>query len=225
MLQISKKEQDYLKVIFMLEAKQPRKAVSINSIAKQLAVSSPSSTEMVKRLSKKNLVHYTPYKGVTLSEIGKVQARFIIKSHRVWETFLVEKLGYLPEEVHDEAENLEHASSPKLVEHLYALLEYPETDPHGAIIPPELFWKETTLEIALNQSVKGKNYYIISVTDEVKDYFKSLGTPVPHLIKVIERLKDFSLLIKHGNGQITTIPLFLQDTIHIIEKKGKKTFK
>ena len=116
-MKTSKNEQDYLKAIYSLK-NENNGSVSINAIAQKLSVSSPSATEMIKRLAKKELVIHKPYYGVSLTELGKHEARFILKSHRVWETFLFEKGGYTMEEVHDEAENLEHASSPRLIESL-----------------------------------------------------------------------------------------------------------
>ena len=83
MLKLTKNEQDYLKAIYTLEHAGDDSAVSIQLIAKKLSVAAPSATEMIKRLAKKQLVDYAPYRGVNLSEQGNVQARFIIKSHRV----------------------------------------------------------------------------------------------------------------------------------------------
>ncbi|MCL2114346.1 MAG: metal-dependent transcriptional regulator [Streptococcaceae bacterium] len=223
MLKLSKNEQDYLKAIYNLESKNDNEAVSIHLIAKKLDVASPSATEMIKRLSKKELVIYTPYRGVSLSHMGRVQARFIIKSHRVWETFLVEKLGYLSEEVHDEAENLEHASSPKLVEYLYALLGYPKTDPHGSEIPSEVFWEMQQSEIDLKQAKIGERYYITTMAESCKDFFRKLEMSMPHLIKIIERLQDGSVIIKEDNGKCSIIPHFLQDKIYLMQRNGFTT--
>lgn len=221
MLKLSKNEQDYLKSIYMIENNKTKTAVSIHLIAKKLAVSSPSATEMIKRLAKKELVDYAPYHGVSLTNSGEIQARFIIKSHRVWETFLVDELGYSSEEVHDEAENLEHASSPKMVEYLYAHLGYPETDPHGSKIPSELFWKKNRVEITLKQAQKEKRYYITTLSSKAKSYFQKLQVEFPHLIKVIECLEDQSMLIKEDNGKIILIPKFLEEDIYVMQRVGE----
>ena len=95
MLKLTKNEQDYLKAIYTLEHAGDDSAVSIQLIAKKLSVAAPSATEMIKRLAKKQLVDYAPYRGVNLSEQGNVQARFIIKSHRVWESFSRANLAIL----------------------------------------------------------------------------------------------------------------------------------
>ncbi|RZI48169.1 metal-dependent transcriptional regulator [Lactococcus kimchii] len=221
MLTLSKTEQDYLKAIYTLEKKDTKASVSIHQVAQRLSVANPSVTEMVNRLSKKGLVDYFPYRGMTLTPSGVTQARFILKSHRVWETFLVEKLGYSTKEVHEEAENLEHASSPKLVESLYALLDYPQKDPHGSSIPSELFWTENNVEITLNQAETNKSYAITALDNEGLDFFRKLKQPLPHLITIIEVLQDNSLIIKEDNEKMIIIPLFLQDKIRVIQRTGQ----
>jgi DtxR family Mn-dependent transcriptional regulator len=219
-LKLTKNEQDYLKAIYTLEHAGDDSAVSIQLIAKKLSVAAPSATEMIKRLAKKQLVDYAPYRGVNLSEQGNVQARFIIKSHRVWESFLVDKLGYSTEEVHEEAENLEHASSPKLVEYLYALLDYPAVDPHGSTIPSEVFWKKNKVEIPLNQAEESKSYYITTLNEEAQDFFEKLNINTPHFIRIIERLQDGSIILKEDNGQVSVIPQFLQEKILLMQRTG-----
>jgi DtxR family Mn-dependent transcriptional regulator len=223
LIKLTKNEQDYLKAIYTLEHLGEESAVSIQLVAKKLSVAAPSATEMIKRLSKKELVLYAPYRGVSLSDQGIAQARFIIKSHRIWETFLVDKLGYSAEEVHDEAENLEHASSPKLVEYLYALLDYPETDPHGSNIPSEVFWKKDEVEIPLSQAKEDGSYYITALNTEAKNFFNKLNIKKPHFIRVIERLQDGSIIIKEDNTQITVIPQFLQESILLMKRAGSVT--
>lgn len=220
MLKLTKNEQDYLKAIYTLEHSGSETAVNIQLVAKKLSVAAPSATEMIKRLSKKELVDYAPYRGVSLSPNGEVQARFIIKSHRVWETFLVEKLSYSTEEVHEEAENLEHASSAKLVEYLYALLDYPAHDPHGSQIPSEVFWKKDNVEIPLNQAEENKHYYITTLAPDAKAFFKKLNIEIPHFIQIVERLEDGSIIIKEDKGRMSVIPQFLQKDIFLMERAG-----
>lgn len=220
MLKLTKNEQDYLKAIYTLEGLSDEPIVSIQLVAKKLSVAAPSATEMIKRLSKKGLVLYEPYHGVNLSEQGHAQARFIIKSHRIWETFLVDKLGYSTEEVHEEAENLEHASSPKLVEYLYALLDYPVTDPHGSTIPSEVFWKKDEVEIPLSHAEEDKSYYITTLDSDAKAFFHKLKIKIPHFIRILERLQDGSIILKEDSGQISVIPQFLQENILLMQRTG-----
>jgi DtxR family Mn-dependent transcriptional regulator len=131
---ISHSEENYLKAIFHLggEGKQP---VPMNSIARSLKTRPSSVTDMMKRLAEKDLVLYRKYKGVSLTEQGKKAALSIIRKHRLWEVFLVEKLNFSWDEVHEVAEQLEHIQSEKLVDHLDEHLGFPQYDPHGDPIP------------------------------------------------------------------------------------------
>src|SRR5688572_16142239 len=126
---ISLTEENYLKTIFHLsrEAEQ----VSTNQIADILKTSAASVTEMIKRLSAKELVSYEKYHGVALTRTGRPPALTILRQPRLWETFLVQKLGLAWDEVHENAEQLEHIQSPLLVEKLDAFLDHPTQDPHG----------------------------------------------------------------------------------------------
>lgn len=105
------------------------------SLAKELDVSAASITDMNSRLVKANIITYTPYRGVKLTESGIEIAHQLIRRHRLWEVFLSEKLGYRWDELHEDADLLEHISSDKLIERLDAFLGHPTVDPHGDIIP------------------------------------------------------------------------------------------
>ena len=127
-------EENYLKEIFHLVEKS-KERVSTNSLAEKLNTKASSITDMVKKLADKKLLSYTKYKGCDLSADGKKIALQIIRKHRLWETFLVNKLNFGWEEVHDVAEQLEHIHSVKLIDQLDELLGYPKFDPHGDPIP------------------------------------------------------------------------------------------
>lgn len=127
-------EENYLKAIFHLERKYPS-GVSTNALAEQMETKASSVTDMIKRLSEKNLVDYKKYQGVKLSKTGKHTAVSVIRKHRLWEVFLVDKLGFNWDEVHDVAEQLEHIQSEKLIQELDRFLEFPRRDPHGDPIP------------------------------------------------------------------------------------------
>ena len=131
---LSQAEENYLKEIYSLEERF-KKEVSTNSIAEKMETKASSVTDMLQKLSNKGLVVYKKYNGTRLSEKGKAKAILIVRKHRLWETFLVEKLNFLWDEVHDIAEQLEHIKSEKLTNRLEAFLEYPEFDPHGDPIP------------------------------------------------------------------------------------------
>ena len=127
-------EENYLKAIFHL-SRSGSKAVSTNAIAQQMKTKPSSVTDMVRRLSEKGLVNYKKYQGVSLSTAGTKTALSIIRKHRLWEVFLVEKLDFSWDEVHEVAEQLEHIKSEKLVDKLDELLDFPKYDPHGDPIP------------------------------------------------------------------------------------------
>ncbi|HTO35548.1 MAG TPA: metal-dependent transcriptional regulator, partial [Flavobacterium sp.] len=127
-------EENYLKAIYHLSLFQ-KKGVNTNAIAKMLDSKASSVTDMVKKLAEKSLVEYQKYQGVTLTEKGLLAAKMIVRKHRLWEVFLVEKLGFAWDEVHDVAEELEHIKSEKLIDKLDEFLEFPSEDPHGDPIP------------------------------------------------------------------------------------------
>ncbi len=131
---ISHSEENYLKTIFHLGG-EGKHSVSTNSIANSIKTKPSSVTDMMKRLAEKDLVNYRKYKGVSLTERGKKAALTIIRKHRLWEVFLVEKLNFTWDEVHDVAEQLEHIRSEKLVDLLDEHLGFPQYDPHGDPIP------------------------------------------------------------------------------------------
>jgi len=131
---MTRSEENYLKAIYHISGME-KNAVATNDIAKKIETKPSSVTDMLKKLSEKGLVVYTKYKGVSLSETGTKTALSVIRKHRLWETFLVEKLNFMWDEVHEVAEQLEHIQSEKLVEHLDAFLGFPKSDPHGDPIP------------------------------------------------------------------------------------------
>ena len=133
-LQVSHTEENYLKAIFGLTINQSQPA-STNAIAQKMQTSAASVTDMIKRLSEKELVAYQRYKGVTLTDLGRRHATHLIRKHRLWECFLVDQLNFSWDEVHEIAEQLEHIQSPELVERLDAFLGHPKYDPHGDPIP------------------------------------------------------------------------------------------
>ena len=132
--EISHTEENYLKAIFKLSEKEG-KAANTNAIAAEMNTSAASVTDMIQRLSKKELINYERYKGVTLTDAGHQIATHLVRKHRLWEVFLVEKLRFSWDEVHDIAEQLEHIKSPGLVERLDEFLGFPQFDPHGDPIP------------------------------------------------------------------------------------------
>lgn len=125
--------EDYLKTIYMLE--QEESPVSTSRIAAARDVKAASATSMIQRLNKFNLVDYKKYEGVTLTDAGREIALEVLRHHRLVELYLMEALGFSWDEVHEQADVLEHVISEKLEERMAAALNYPEFDPHGDPIP------------------------------------------------------------------------------------------
>ncbi len=127
-------EENYLKAIYRL-MEEHEGLVNTNAIAEKLELKPSTVTDMLKKMAQKNLVHYSPYKGALLTEEGRKSALLIIRKHRLWEVFLVEKLQFSWDEVHEVAEELEHITSGRLINRLDEFLGFPQIDPHGDAIP------------------------------------------------------------------------------------------
>lgn len=126
-------EENYIKAIFHLQ--QTDGNVTTNEVAAELNTKAASVTDMLKKLKQKKILDYEKYQGFRLSVEGKKIALLIVRKHRLWEYFLVEKLQFGWDEVHEMAEELEHLTSKKLIDQLDAFLDYPKFDPHGDPIP------------------------------------------------------------------------------------------
>lgn len=127
-------EENYLKIIYRLSEGHDED-ISTNAVAELTETKAASVTDMLRKLAEKGWVNYQKYQGVRLSPAGEKIALEIVRKHRLWEVFLVEKMGFNWDEVHEIAEQLEHIESDALIEKLDAFLEYPKTDPHGDPIP------------------------------------------------------------------------------------------
>ncbi len=130
----SQAEENYLKTIYTLQ-NSTKLIVNTNLIANKINTKASSVTDMIKKLSAKELLIYKKYQGVQLTESGKKTALRVIRKHRLWEYFLVKKLNYRWDEVHDIAEQLEHIKSETLIDNLDTFLNFPKFDPHGDPIP------------------------------------------------------------------------------------------
>lgn len=216
----SQSEENYIKTMYHLAADY-KKGISTNAIAKKLDTKASSVTDMVKKLSEKNVVSYKKYQGVTLTDFGKKIAANIVRKHRLWEVFLVDKLNFSWDEVHEVAEQLEHIKSPKLINELDAFLDYPKRDPHGDPIPD----KEGNLQIIekslLSTFKKEEIGVCVGVDDSSSEFLRFLdkqGIALGKQIKIIEKEPfDGSLMIEM-EGKILSVSnkiasnLYLQKT-------------
>lgn len=156
-------KEDYIKAIHSLNG--AREIVSNKALSQALQVSAASVTDMNSRLLSEDLISYVPYQGVKLTEKGITTARQLIRKHRIWETFLYEKLGYHWEEVHHEADLLEHVSSDKLIDGLSEMLGHPSRDPHGGLIPDRDGTVDFSYRISLLDANVGETFIVREVMD------------------------------------------------------------
>ena len=157
-------EENYLKVIYHLSQVSP-KGVNTNAIAGMLETKASSVTDMLKKLSDKDLVSYQKYQGVTLTEKGFLSAKMIVRKHRLWEVFLVDKLQFSWDEVHEIAEELEHIQSIALIDKLDAFLGHPDFDPHGDPIPNRQGEIKKTSKLLLSEAELNQEYHCVGVKD------------------------------------------------------------
>lgn len=155
---ISFTEENYLKVIHRL-SEATSEEISTNAVAELMQTKAASVTDMLRKLADKGWVNYTKYQGVRLSASGEKIALSIVRKHRLWEVFLVDKMGFNWDEVHEIAEQLEHIESDELIRKLDEYLGFPKTDPHGDPIPnkdgvlPELAYTHLS-DIKVNKTCK-----------------------------------------------------------------------
>lgn len=162
-------EENYLKTIYHL-GKQGSEAVSTNAIAEQMDTKASSVTDMIKKLAEKDLANYVKYQGVSLTKKGQLTASSVVRKHRLWEVFLVDKLNFSWDEVHDIAEQLEHIKSEKLIDALDAYLDFPTHDPHGDPIPDKN-GKYTTINSKNILEIKTGSQGILTSVKDSSDVF------------------------------------------------------
>ena len=198
-------EENYLKTIYKLLEKQSG-PISTNDIAGQIKTKAASVTDMLKKLSAKKLIHYKKYQGVTLSEKGKKTALNIIRKHRLWEVFLVKKLQFKWDEVHDIAEQLEHIQSDKLVKQVDKFLNFPKFDPHGDPIPDEngkLSEKKSFLLSELTENEQGVMTGVVDHSDSFLRYLDSIEVALGNEIRVKKtEYYDKSFCVSIGKRKI-----------------------
>ena len=181
---LSLTEENYLKAIYHLSQDGTR-GVSTSEIADAMQTKAASVTDMIKRLSSKGLVSYEKYHGVQISKHGKANALNVIRKHRLWETFLVEKLGFAWSDVHEVAEQLEHIQSPLLIEKLDVFLGHPSHDPHGHPIPDKHGKIEDVKNQPLSLVEKGGEGKVCSVTDRSSSFLQFLDKVGIHVGSVL----------------------------------------
>lgn len=188
-MMITLTEENYIKAIYHL-SNNGTENVNTNAIAEAMSTKASSATDMIKKLSEKNYADYKKYQGVTLTEKGKRVAVNIIRKHRLWEVFLVEKLNFTWDEVHEVAEHLEHIKSDKLIDELDAFLEHPTHDPHGDPIPDKDGNFQHIDKIVLAKANIGVAYKCVGVDDTSTaflQYLDSNGIALGTMITVMHK--------------------------------------
>jgi DtxR family transcriptional regulator, Mn-dependent transcriptional regulator len=163
--ELSFTEENYLKAMYHL-SQGGTESVNTNSLSESMSTTPASANDMVKRLSTKKLVSHKKYKGATLLPVGKMIALKVIRKHRLWEVFLVDKLGFKWDEVHEIAEQLEHIKSSVLIEKLDEFLGHPTMDPHGDPIPDENGLMKEIIRASLDEIALGSVGMIVAVNSD-----------------------------------------------------------
>jgi len=187
-MNFSTSEENYIKAIYHLQ--QANNLVTTNELAAELNTKAASVTDMLKKLKTKKMLHYEPYQGFTLSNEGKKVALGIVRKHRLWEYFLVNKLEFGWDEVHAIAEELEHIHSPVLIEKLDAYLSYPKFDPHGDPIPDINGKMETTKQINLTDlelNAKAEVSAVGSQSTELLELLRHNNIGIGTVLEVIRK--------------------------------------
>ena len=166
-------EENYLKSIYHLQATS-EKGISTNAIAKKLDTKPSSVTDMIKKLADKEVLIYRKYQGVVLTFLGEKTAVEIIRKHRLWEVFLVDKLNFSWDEVHEVAEQLEHIQSPKLIDKLDVFLGFPKNDPHGDPIPDKNGNFQKRKKKLLSSLADNQSGICVGVNDSSSEFLKYL---------------------------------------------------
>lgn len=186
---LSYTEENYLKAIYHL-SDGGQKSVLTNELADAMNTKPASVTDMIKKLSAKKIIAYEKYYGVTITRQGKADALAIIRKHRLWETFLVQKLNFHWDQVHEVAEQLEHIQSPLLIEKLDEFLGHPVADPHGHPIPDKNGKIHIAQQIPLGKIIEKKTATVRAVkrgSPSFLQYLSKIGLYIGARVSILEK--------------------------------------
>lgn len=197
-------EENYLKAVFQL-SDNGKKAVTTNDLADLMATRPASASDMIRKLAAKELLSHEKYRGVHITTEGRKEALKIIRKHRLWEVFLVEKLHFNWDEIHEVAGQLEHIKSPLLVERLDQFLGHPQYDPHGDPIPNAKGEYNLKPKLPLTNLKVGSLATIVAVTDASPlflQYLDKIGAHINASLQLTDRVEyDGSLQISINGGR------------------------
>jgi len=200
-------EENYLKALFALSDYEGE--VNVKELSERLGIKMPTVTSMMKKLAAKKLVHYESYKPLKLTTKGKKEAALILRKHRLTEMFLVEKMGFDWDAVHEIAEQVEHIRSPEFFDKMDELLGYPKLDPHGSPIPDKdgkIEWKEYS---KLSECNTGDKVKLVAVANSSKEFLKFLNSRELRLglkvqVKAVEPF-DQTMIVSYDNHPSETL--------------------
>jgi DtxR family Mn-dependent transcriptional regulator len=218
-------EENYIKHILSLDLESTSNlGVGTNELALNLSVKPSSVNVMLKKLREKALIEYEKYGKIQLTEKGRLFGMTIVRKHRLWETFLYQKLDFTWDEVHEVAEQLEHIQSVKLVEKLDNFLGFPKIDPHGDPIPTEKGEIKIVSKLFLSEIETGKKCKMVSVKDNSAVFLKfvqELGLSINNEIEVLSKLDfDESMEISVNNQKSRVSKKFAQNICVILSDKN-----
>jgi DtxR family transcriptional regulator, Mn-dependent transcriptional regulator len=214
----TRSQQDYLKALYQLHGDE--RAVPTRDLAQKLGISSPSVSEMVTRLSAQGLVGHDRYRGQQLTAEGRKVALELVRHHRLLEMFLVQVLGYSWDEVHEEAERLEHVISELMEQRIFDLLGRPELDPHGHPIPTLAGKVRSVSERALSEGRAGERVIVEGVSDDDPDRLRELerrGLLPGTRIEIVEESKFEGPIGVRIKGRRSSVPLGLARAMFVGE--------
>jgi DtxR family Mn-dependent transcriptional regulator len=207
-------EENYLKCIYKLSVQSPGE-VTTSAIAEEMKTKSATVTDMLKKLSDKNLLKYEKYYGVSMTEKGKKVALNIIRKHRLWEVFLVGTLNFKWDEVHIIAEQLEHIQSEELTSRLDNFLGYPKMDPHGDPIPDHNGKMAAEHLVSLSEMKRKERGVISGVSQHAPAFLRYLEKSDLNLGNAVQ------IIEKHEFDQSFDLKINNKKTLHISSEVAK----
>jgi DtxR family Mn-dependent transcriptional regulator len=227
---LSYTEENYLKALLHLTMENSNtEEAGTNDIAAELNVRPATTNDMLKKLKEKKLVNYEKYGKSSLTKEGKKIAIEVVRKHRLWETFLYEKLEFTWDEVHEVAEQLEHIQSAKLVDKLDKFLNYPAFDPHGDAIPTAKGELKVAVKKTLNEEEIGHTCTMVGVKDNSAaflQYVDKVGLSIKEKIKVLSKQPYDELIEIEVKGKKSSVsPKFAENIIVVCEECSKRSIK
>ena len=217
---VSITEENYLKALLQLQLNKGNEVgAGTNELAEYLSIKPATANDMLKKLKEKGWVDYEKYGKIFLTTAGKKIAVEILRKHRLWETFLYEKLSFTWDEVHEVAEQLEHIQSVKLIDKIDEMLSFPEFDPHGEIIPNRNGEFKIHFKKTLNEITVGESCTMVSVNDNTTtflQYVVKVGLGLNNTIKIVSKQSFDDTIEIEVNGIVSNVSQRFAKNIFVV---------